>query len=51
MPTTFTLIGRVGPTFRIIRRWDYFGIPCVKGISLCGRWQTVARVVDVVMGG
>lgn len=48
---TFTLIGRVGPVFRVVRRWSYFGIPCVKGVTLDGRYQTTARVVDVVFGG
>ena len=44
----FRLIGRSGPIFELVWEWDYFGIPCVKGVSEDGRLQTVARTVDVV---
>lgn len=44
---TFRLLGRA-LDFRTVRRFDYFGIPCVYGITLDGKWQTTARVADVV---
>lgn len=44
----FRLIGRTGPVFRMTEYVDVLGfIPCVKGVSLCGRWQTIARIEDV----
>ncbi len=44
----FALISRPSLPFRVVRRFDYFGVACVKGVTLDGKRQTVARVVDVV---
>lgn len=44
----FTLISRPGYAFRVTRLFNYFGIPCVTGVSLCGGFRTTARVADVV---
>ena len=44
---TFRLIGRTN-IFRAIKVYDAAGfIPSVVGISLDGKFQTVARIVDV----
>ena len=42
----FKLISH-GMIFKLVRRFDYFGIPCVYGVSENGKWQTTARVEDV----
>lgn len=34
--------------FRVSRTFNYFGISCVHGITFDGRWQTTARVADVI---
>lgn len=45
---TFRLIGRA-TVFRVTREYLAAGfIPSVVGVSLDGKWQTHARVVDVV---
>jgi hypothetical protein len=46
---TFTLHGYPqGPVFLVVREYKAAGfIPSVKGISLDGKRQTCARVVDV----
>lgn len=45
----FTLIGRPGYPFRVTSTFLWGGfIPCVTGVSLCGRFRTLARVADVV---
>lgn len=50
MKNTFTLIGYPATVFRIVRRYFVLGdVPCVHGISTCGRYQTCARIADVVM--
>jgi len=46
---TFTLISRPSLPFRLVRRFDYFGIACVYGVTLDGKRQTTARVADVVI--
>lgn len=45
----FKLISR-DTRFRVVNRYNALGgtLPCVVGVSECGRYQTVARVVDVV---
>ena len=47
MTKQFKLIGRT-MTFNLVRRFDYFGIDCVKGITTDGKLQTTARVADIV---
>ena len=43
----FRLIGH-GKVFRVVRQFTMLGyVRCVYGISLDGRWQTTARIVDV----
>lgn len=44
----FTLIGYPTLIFNVAKRYDYFGIDTVKGVSIDGKKQTVARVADVV---
>jgi hypothetical protein len=42
------LIGQPhGPTFEVQARYDLAGIPAVYGVTLNGKFQTSARVVDV----
>lgn len=52
---TFTLIGRPTLVFQVVRRYSIGNgrdaIRCVVGVTLDGRWRTVARVADVVFGG
>ena len=43
----FKLIGRT-VVFETVRQYEYFGIQCIKGRTLDGRYETVARVADVV---
>jgi len=47
--THFTLIGRPTMIFKVVREFNMLGgtLPCVKGVTLDGKRQTVARVVDV----
>ncbi len=48
---TFTLIGRPTLRFQLLRAFKACGvIPCVYGVTECGRYQTTARVADVVIG-
>jgi hypothetical protein len=44
---TFRLIGRT-TVFRLVKRSAYSGIDCVLGHTLDGKFQTVARVADIV---
>lgn len=44
----FTLIGRPGMIFQTVRTYLAAGcIPSVYGVSICGRYQTYARIADV----
>ena len=43
---TFTLIGRPTLVFRVVRWFTMAGIECVYGVTLDGKLQTTARVVD-----
>lgn len=44
----FTLIGRPNVLFRVIRCLDVAGIPCVYGRTLNDKYQTTARIADVI---
>lgn len=47
MSRSFRLIGRT-VVFTITREYMVCGtIRCVKGVSLCGKYQTCARIADV----
>lgn len=43
----FTLIGYPTLIFNVVWRGEYAGIDCVKGVTLDGKRQTLARVADV----
>lgn len=52
--TAFRLIGRPTVTFNVTRAFEGFPnapkghrMPCVTGVSTCGKWRTTARVADV----
>lgn len=46
--TQFKLISR-DITFNVVKEYLAAGfIPSVKGVSVCGRYQTCARIADVV---
>jgi len=46
--TQFKLISR-DMTFNVVKEYLAAGfIPSVKGVSVCGRFETCARVADVV---
>lgn len=44
----FTLIGRPGLVFIVKAKGPYAGIECVLGWTEDNKYQTLARVVDVV---
>ena len=44
---TFTLKGRSGPIFRVVRFLNAFGIPCVYGRTFNNTLQTTARLDDI----
>lgn len=47
--TQFTLISRPTLVFKVVKKYLASGfIPSVKGVSVCGRFQTYARIADVV---
>ena len=43
----FTLIGRPKMKFRTAGAVEYYGIECVRGITLDGKRETLARIADV----
>ena len=47
--THFTLIGYPTLIFKVVREFTMLAgtVPCVKGVTLDGKRQTVARVADV----
>jgi hypothetical protein len=46
--THFTLPGRTGAPFKVIKVYDAAGfIPSVLGESIDGKWRTAARIADV----
>jgi hypothetical protein len=45
---TFTRTGRTKLVFRIVWRGNISGIDCVRGVTLDGKFQTLARLAEVV---
>jgi hypothetical protein len=45
---TFTRIGRPKLVFRVVWRGTINGIGCVRGVTLNGKFQTLARLAEVV---
>jgi hypothetical protein len=44
---TFRLVGRA-TVFKLVKQHTYFGIECVTGHTLDGKFQTTARVADIL---
>jgi hypothetical protein len=45
---TFTRIGRPKLVFRVVWRGSISGVDCVRGVALNGKFQTLARLAEVV---
>ena len=45
---TFTLIGRPKIIFRVVWHGNIAGVDCVRGVALNGKFQTLARLAEVV---
>ena len=45
---TFTLISRPANVFHVVRFLNVAGIPCVYGRTLNDKFQTTARLADIV---